>query len=601
MINSGEHTFHIPVLGIGFSVDAPLKVARYGISSVVSLVDDTLMEELRRNYLEKENKPFVPIGTYEEDSRARRVTAYLNMMNSMVKEQFNVLRNSAFELDNDLHKYFELLPDVSQLKQTYREMMATTDERVGVRLQQWLRDHMHPGSIDVNIMTKLDKVNYAKSGDAMSNEFNDAHASLRGFAMSDLESSVVFSAGMNPRLYGYIANFPDFFPSEEGKIKKGITIKVSDFRSALIQGKFLAKKGLWVSEFRIESGLNCGGHAFATDGYLLGPILEEFKTRRDELQTTMREIYVSALQRLNIDFTIDDLRSSVTVQGGVGQTREHEFLLRHYNVDSVGWGSPFLLVPEVMNIDDDTLSKLQKSKSEDLYLSSISPLGVPFNSLRGNTKDIEKKERVAAGKPGSACIKKFLSLNTELSEKPLCTASIQFLKKKKQVLQEEHTVDSEYKEALDASEEKACLCEGLIVSALTVNHIEMPKISKAVSVCPGPNIAYFSLVSTLRDMVDHIYGRMNLLTDPDRPNMFIKELLLYVDYLQKYVEKSVKPVSEKTEEYIESFRQNLVEGINYYQGMIPEIIEESDQVRARMAEELTSLENRLLEFVPALA
>lgn len=50
---------------------------------------------------------------------------------------------------------------------------------------------------------------------------------------------------------------------------KKVVIKVSDYRSALIQGKYLAKKGIWVSEFRIESGLNCGGHAFATDGYLL--------------------------------------------------------------------------------------------------------------------------------------------------------------------------------------------------------------------------------------------------------------------------------------------------------------------------------------------
>ena len=34
------HTFHIPVMGTGFTIDTPLKVARYGIASVVSLVDD---------------------------------------------------------------------------------------------------------------------------------------------------------------------------------------------------------------------------------------------------------------------------------------------------------------------------------------------------------------------------------------------------------------------------------------------------------------------------------------------------------------------------------------------------------------------------------
>ena len=72
---------------------------------------------------------------------------------------------------------------------------------------------------------------------------------------------------MNPRLYSYIENFEDFFPTKNGIIKKKIILKVSDYRSALIQGKFLAKKGLWVSEYRIESGLNCGGHAFASDGF----------------------------------------------------------------------------------------------------------------------------------------------------------------------------------------------------------------------------------------------------------------------------------------------------------------------------------------------
>jgi hypothetical protein len=41
--------------------------------------------------------------------------------------------------------------------------------------------------------------------------YNDAHASLRGFANSKLSSSMVLSAGMNPRLYSYIEEFDDFF------------------------------------------------------------------------------------------------------------------------------------------------------------------------------------------------------------------------------------------------------------------------------------------------------------------------------------------------------------------------------------------------------
>lgn len=64
--------------------------------------------------------------------------------------------------------------------------------------------------------------------------YNDAHASLRGFANSKLFSSVVFSAGMNPRLYSYLEEFDVFFPNENGELKKKIIIKVSDFRSAMI-------------------------------------------------------------------------------------------------------------------------------------------------------------------------------------------------------------------------------------------------------------------------------------------------------------------------------------------------------------------------------
>ena len=81
-----------------------------------------------------------------------------------------------------------------------------------------------------------------KPGEKLPVEFNDAHAALRGYAESNLSSSIIFSAGMNPRLYSYIAQFEDFFPNKSGVIKKKIVLKVSDYRSALIQGKFLAKK-----------------------------------------------------------------------------------------------------------------------------------------------------------------------------------------------------------------------------------------------------------------------------------------------------------------------------------------------------------------------
>ncbi len=34
-------------MGTGFTIDTPIKVAKYGISSVISLVDDVLIEQMR--------------------------------------------------------------------------------------------------------------------------------------------------------------------------------------------------------------------------------------------------------------------------------------------------------------------------------------------------------------------------------------------------------------------------------------------------------------------------------------------------------------------------------------------------------------------------
>ncbi len=596
MIKSQGHTFHIPVLGVGFSVDAPVKVAKYGISSVISLVDDGIMEQLRKHYLGRLGKIYIPINDKEPDSRSRRITAYLNMIDQIVKEEFDELKKSPFESGSEISNYFEMLPQFSKLKMKYNQMLASRDENFVKQLQSWLRSNIEPGSVNVNIMTKVDKANYDSNGAQLPTEFNDAHSALRGYALSDLESSIIFSAGMNPKLYGYIESFMDFFPDKSGKFKKKIVIKVSDFRSALIQGKFLAKKGLWVSEFRIESGLNCGGHAFATDGLLLGPIMEEFKNRKEELLNSLKEIFFPALQKKGIIIDSDNFNIDITVQGGVGTVTEHEFLIKRYGVKSVGWGSPFLLVPEVMNVDDYTLKTLCEAEEDDFYLSYVSPLGVPFNNLRNNSKDLEKKERIENGKPGSACIIKYLQSNREFTDKPLCTASISYINKKVAELKNRYSDSDEFQKEYDKVVDKVCLCEGLTIPALIVNEIEVTKQSKAVSVCPGPNLAYFSKVATLKEMVDHIYGRINLISHPNRPNMFVKELSLYIDYLKNKIEESSNSVSAQQEEYFETFLSNLLDGISYYKNLIQELTEETEHTREKIREDMEALEQKLLNL-----
>jgi len=565
---SKTHSFHIPVMGIAFTIDTPLKVSQFGIDSVISLVDDILLEKLRKMYSEKFKLPYEEITDKIEDFRAKRITSYLNLINELAEKKFEEVKNATNEKAQELKKYFNLLPDNSTLKQEFQKLTAKHFNLEEIR--SWIKNNLSMGSIDVNIMTKIDKDNYFK-GEKLPTEYNDAHAALRGFANSDLHSSIVLSAGMNPRLYGYMENFEDFYPNEKGEIKKKIILKVSDYRSALIQGRLFAKKGLWVSEYRIESGLNCGGHAFATEGHLLGPVLEEFKENKEKLYRLANEVLAQGLAAKNRIIPKEKMKFIITAQGGVGTAEEHQFLIDHYQISSVGWGTPFLLVPEVVTIDKPSLDQLIKAKEEDLYLSGISPLGVPFNSLRGNTKDVEKLALAAAGNPGSVCPKKFVALNKEFTEKSICTASRQYQRLKLKELDEEALPEKEYQKKYNSIIEKSCICVGLGTSALLVNNMDTKVEGTGVSVCPGPNMAYFSRQMSLKEMVDHIYGRVNVISRTDRPNMFIKELKIYIDFLKKKIENTAVSATDREKKSLFNFVENLKEGINYYDNLFTEL------------------------------
>ncbi len=551
-------------MGIGFTVDTPLKVAQYGIDSVISLVDDILLEKLRKMYCELHELPYKEISDKIEDFRAKRITSYLNMINSLSESKFETLKKTVLNKSLEVKEYLNLLPDGTTIKNEFKNL---TDKYLNINeAGDWLKENLSLGSIDVNIMTKVDKVNYNK-GEKLPSEYNDAHAALRGFAESNLNSSVILSAGMNPRLYGYIEQFEDFYPDENGNIKKKIVLKVSDFRSAFIQGKFLAKKGLWVSEYRIESGLNCGGHAFATDGYLLGPVLEEFKVKRNELIESSYQILIQSLESKKRPVPKTVLPLKITAQGGVGTAEEHQFLIDNYQLDSVGWGTPFLLVPEATTVDKPTLEKLMGAKEEDLYLSNISPLGVPFNTLKGNTKDMEKEALIAKGRPGSPCPRKYVSLNNEFTEKDICVASRQYQYLKLKELDNEGLSTEQYQEQFGKIVDKSCICVGLGTSALLANNIGTKVEGKGVSVCPGPNMAYFSKLMSLKEMTDHIYGRANVISRSDRPNMFVKELTIYIEFLKNKIEEARNTINKKQENYLNKFAKNLSDGISYYESL----------------------------------
>ncbi|MFH4964719.1 hypothetical protein V8G69_06910 [Gaetbulibacter sp. M235] len=577
------HSFHIPVMGIGFTIDTPLKVAQYGIDSVISLVDDILLEKLRKMYSEKFEIPYKEITDKIEDFRAKRITSYLNLISDLAEKNFQALKNVSIEKSDEIKKYISMLPDSSTLKLEFKKL---TENGFNIaEIKNWASKNLTMGSIDVNIMTKVDKDNYRKNI-KLPVEYNDAHAALRGFAQSNLKSSVILSAGMNPRLYAYIGQFDDFYPNESGEFNKKIILKVSDYRSALIQGKFLAKKGLWVSEYRIESGLNCGGHAFATDGYLLGPVLQEFKEKREELRETIQDILNQELENQGRLFSKHSLELKISAQGGVGTEEEHEFLLDHYQLDSIGWGTPFLLVPEATTVDEKTLNQLVEAKEEDLYLSDISPLGVPFNNLRANTKDLEKEAFIAKGRPGSSCPKKFVSLNKEFKETGICTASREYQYLKIKELDNQQLTKEDYQEKLNKITEKTCTCVGLGTSALLAYNLDTKVEGTGVSICPGPNMAYYSKIMSLKNMTDHIYGRDNMITRTDRPNMFIKELHIYIDYLKNKLDEVKKSMNKKEEKYLLTFTNNMKEGILYYQKMFSNITNTFEDIKLSVLKEL---------------
>ena len=587
------HSFHIPVMGIGFTIDSPLKVAQYGIDSVVSLVDDILIEKLRKIYSDKLELPYKEISDKVDDFRAKRITSYLNFMHEQAEKKFNALKNVTAETSEALKTYLEMLPESSILKKEF-DKLNTKDFSVS-KLKTWAHENLSMGSIDVNIMTKIDKDNF-KNKEQLPVEYNDAHAALRGYAQSDLSSSLVLSAGLNSRLYSYMSNFKDFFPDEKGFIKKKIILKVSDYRSAFIQGKILAKKGLWVSEYRIESGLNCGGHAFATDGFLMGPVLKEFKEKRSELKSQIQELVFTALTTEGKTLPNTDLSLKITAQGGVGTEEEQNFLLDEYDIDSVGWGSPFLLVPEATTVDDDTLEKLSKAKEEDLYLSNTSPLGVPFNTLKGNTKDVQKQINIDKNRPGSSCPSKFVALNKDFKETGLCTASREYQYLKINELEALEVTKEEKTKKYNQIIEKSCICVGLGTSALIVNNASTAKTGAGVSVCPGPNMAYYSKILSLKNMTDHIYGRESVISRTDRPNMFMKELNLYFEYLEDKLEEVKLSMDKKQKRYLVKFKRNLEEGVSYYTELFSAQKERFIDTKEALIEAL-ELKEKQLQFI----
>ena len=120
------HSFHIPVMGIGFTIDSPLKVSRFGIDSVISLVDDILLEKIRKMYSLKFRIPYDEITEKMEDFRAKRITSYLNLMKTLSEDKFEEFKKNITKTKKDIYEFFETLPDTSSLKQEFKKLTANS-------------------------------------------------------------------------------------------------------------------------------------------------------------------------------------------------------------------------------------------------------------------------------------------------------------------------------------------------------------------------------------------------------------------------------------------------------------------------------------------
>lgn len=576
------HSFHIPVMGTGFTVDTPARVAQYGISSVISLVDDVLLEQIRKYWCEQTGETFKAIPREHPDGRAARITAYLDLMDRIVSQKFEAIKDEPFETGPEITKYFEMMEDDSPEKVLYYEMMSCEDPDRKSEMQTQLRGDMTSGRIDVNIMAALDREYVREDTGAAPFRCSDACAALRGFAQSTTRSAIVLSAGLNPRLYNYLPEFDGFFLDESNEFKKLIVLKVSDYRSAMIQGRYLAKRGLWVSEFRIESGINCGGHAFPAQGELLGPILEDFKNQREKLYAQLLKTYRGALKKLGRPHEVDPPPATLTAQGGIGTASEDRFMRDYYGVTSTGWGTPFLLVSEATNVDDEHLKKVAEAGAEDVYLSNSSPLGHPFWNLRNSASEEMRRERIKEGKPGTVCLKGYSKLfNTEFTDVPICVASRDYQLRK---LQELGDSDSDCESQREHIMGKSCICHdlgGSVLRKLDIDNETTPAI------CPGPGIADFSEVVSLQEMVDHIYGRRNLITNTSRPHFFLRELALYNDWRVRLL---APPASKEHQKTVATLLASLRTGLVYYGGLADKLPEAE---RSAFREELERLKGLL--------
>ena len=180
--------------------------------------------------------------------------------------------------------------------------------------------------------------------------------------------------------------------------------------------------------------------------------------------------------------------------------------------------------------------------------------------------------------------------NTEFTPLPICTASRQYQRQKLEHLKHENLTEPQRAALREAVLAKSCICHDLAGGATLKLGIEPPATP---AICCGPNIVNFSKIASLEEMVGHIYGRLSLLSNPNRPHIFVRELAINVDYLAAEFKKFQLGISSSTHDYFLEFRENLAAGIEHYRRHAERIAAEK---RAAFLDELQRLQSLLAEI-----
>jgi hypothetical protein len=76
----------------------------------------------------------------------------------------------------------------------------------------------------------------------------------------------------------------------------------------------------------------------------------------------------------------------------------------------------------------------------------------------------------------------------------------------------------------------------------------------------------------------------------DRPNLFIKELHIYIEYLNNKLEDAKISMNKKEEKYLNTFTSNMKAGVAYYQGLFQDVKNSFDDIKSAVQNELEKSE-----------